>query len=63
MSRLDLVCLSISILGFVLFIYGANFFNAIIGWVGFYLIMGGILVFLIFYIYNELTKKVEVQNP
>jgi hypothetical protein len=25
--------------------------------------IGGILVFLLFYIYNELTKKVKVQNP
>ena len=63
MSRLDLVCLGMVILGFVLFLYGANFFNAVVGWVGVYLIIGGILVFLLFYIYNELTKKVEVQNP
>lgn len=63
MSRLDLACLGIVILGFVLFLYGANFFDVAIGWVGVYLIIGGILVFLLFYIYNELTKKVEVQNP
>jgi hypothetical protein len=63
MSRLDLACLGIIIFGFVLFLYGANFFDAVIGWVGVYLIIGGILVFLLFYIYNELTKKVEVQNP
>jgi len=63
MSRLDLACLGIVILGFVLFLYGANFFDAVIGWVGVYLIIGGILVFLLLYIYNELTKKVEVQNP
>ena len=63
MSRLDLACLGIVVLGFVLFLYGANFFDVVIGWVGVYLIIGGILVFLLFYIYNELTKKVEVQNP
>ena len=63
MTRLDLACLGMVILGFVLFLYGANFFDAVIGWVGVYLIIGGILVFLLFYIYNELTKKVEVQNP
>jgi len=51
------------ILGFVLFLYGANFYDIVIGWVGVYLIIGGILVFLLFYIYNELTKKVKVQNP
>ena len=63
MSRVDLACLGMVILGFVFFLYGANFFDAVIGWVGVYLIIGGILVFLLFYIYNELTKKVEVQNP
>ena len=63
MSRFDLACLGMVILGFVLFLYGANVYDAIIGWVGVYLMIGGILVFLLFYIYNELTKKVEVQNP
>ncbi len=63
MSRIDLACLGMVILGFVLLLYGANFFDAVIGWVGVYLIIGGILVFLLFYIYNELTKKVEVQKP
>ena len=63
MSRVDLVCLGVVVLGFVLFLCGANFFDAVVGWVGVYLIIGGILVFLLFYIYNELTKKVEVQNP
>ena len=63
MSRIDLACLGMVILGFLLFLYGANFYEAVVGWVGVYLIIGGILVFLLFYIYNELTKKVEVQNP
>jgi hypothetical protein len=62
MSRVNLACLGMVTLGFVLFLYGANFYDAVIGWVGVYLIIGGILVFLLFYIYNELTKKVEVQN-
>ena len=63
MSRVNLACLGMVILGFVLFLYGANFYDVVIGWVGVYLIIGGILVFLLFYIYNELTKKVKVQNP
>ncbi len=63
MSRTDLVCLSAVILGFLLFLYGANVFNAVVGWVGVYFFFGGILVFLVLYIYDELTKKEEVQNP
>jgi len=50
-------------LGFVLFLYGANVFNAVFGWIGDYFFFGGILVFLVRYIYGELTKKEEVQNP
>jgi hypothetical protein len=63
MSWTDWACLGIVILGFVLFLYGANFFDAIVGWIGVYLFFGGILVFVVLYIYGELTKKEEVQNP
>jgi uncharacterized membrane protein len=66
MSRINLACLVAVILGFVLFLYGANVYNAIVGWLGVYLLFGGILVFLVFYIYGELTKKEDgqnVQNP
>ena len=63
MSRTDWACLSAVILGFVLFLYGANFFDVIVGWIGVYLFFGGILVFLVLYIYDELTKKEEVQKP
>jgi hypothetical protein len=62
-SRTDLACLGVVILGFVLFLYGANVFNAVVGWVGVYFFFGGILVFLVLYIYGELTEKEEVQNP
>jgi hypothetical protein len=63
MSWTDWACLGIVILGFVLFLYVANFFDAIVGWIGVYLFFGGILVFVVLYIYGELTKKEEVQNP
>jgi divalent metal cation (Fe/Co/Zn/Cd) transporter len=63
MSRTDWVCLGVIILGLVLTFYGANFYDALIGWVGAYLFLGGILAIIVFYIYGELTKKAEVQNP
>ena len=56
-------CLGSVILGLVLVLYGANFYDAVIGWVGVYLFFGGILVFLGLYIYRELTSKEEAQNP
>jgi hypothetical protein len=49
-------------LGFVLFLYGANFYDALVGWVGVYFFFSGILVFLVLYIYGELTKKEGVQS-
>jgi hypothetical protein len=63
MSWTDWACLGIVIFGFVLLLYGANVYDALVGWVGVYLFLGGILAFLVFYIYGELTKKPEVQNP
>jgi membrane-bound ClpP family serine protease len=62
MSRINWAFLVAVILGFVLFLYGANVYNAVVGWVGVYFFFGGILVFLVRYIYGELTKKEEVQN-
>lgn len=63
LSWTDWACLGMAILGFVLFLYGANVYDAIVGWVGVYLFFGGILVFLVLYIYGELTKKTEIQKP
>ena len=63
MSWTDWTFLIIVVLGFVLFLYGANFYDAVVGWVGVFLFFGGIIAFLILYIYGELTKKEEPQNP
>ena len=63
MSRANWACLGIIVSGFVLFLYGANYFDATVGWVGVYLFIIGILGILVLYIYGELTKKANVQNP
>lgn len=63
MSWINWACLGIVILGIILFLYGANYYDAVVGWTGVFLFIAGILVFLIRYIYGELTKKVETQNP
>jgi len=62
MSWTDWPFLGVVILGFVLFLYGANFYNVVVGWAGVLLFFGGIIAFLVLYIYGEL-KKEEVQNP
>jgi multisubunit Na+/H+ antiporter MnhB subunit len=57
MSWTSWACLGIFILGFLLFLYGANVYNAIIGYSGLYLFIGAIVAYLLIYIYKELTKK------
>ena len=57
MSWTDWTLLGLFILGFLLFLYGANTYNAIVGYSGNYLFIGSIAGYLIIYIYKELTKK------
>jgi multisubunit Na+/H+ antiporter MnhB subunit len=57
MSKTDLIVLFVFVLGFVLFLYGAKFYDATVGYAGIYLFIGAIAAYLIIYIYKELTKK------
>jgi len=57
MSYTDWALLGLFIVGFLLFLYGANTYNAIVGYSGIYLFIGSIAAYLILYIYKEITKK------
>jgi hypothetical protein len=64
MSRIDLAFLGVFITGFLLFLYGAKVYNAVVGYAGFYLFLGAITAYLVLYIYKEITKKSPpVQKP
>jgi hypothetical protein len=63
MSWTDWTLLSLFILGFLLFMYGANTYDAIVGYSGVYLFIGSIGAYFVIYIYKELTKKPKYQNP
>jgi hypothetical protein len=65
MSREDWICVAIIILGIILFLVGANIYNAPVGWVGVFLLVGGILALILMYVYNVLKKEVPAapQNP
>ena len=64
MSWKDLVCLSVIILGILLFLYGSNFYNATFGWAGVYLIIGGFFAEIALQVYKTLIKKKELdQKP
>jgi hypothetical protein len=59
----DWTCLGLIILGFFLFLVGANYFNSFVGWTGVFLFVGGILALVVIYVYNTLTKHaVEPQK-
>lgn len=57
MSWIDWSILAVFIAGFLLFLYGANTYNAIVGYGGIYLFIGSIAAYLIIYIYKELSKR------
>ncbi len=57
MSWTDWTLLCSLLVGFLLFLVGANIYNAIVGYSGIYLSIGSIAAYLIIYIYKELTKK------
>ncbi len=63
MSWTDWTILAAFITGFLLFLYGANTYNAIVGYGGVYLFIGSIAAYLILYIYKELKKKEPAQLP
>ncbi len=62
-SWTDWTLLSLFILGFLLFLYGANTYNAIVGYSGIYLFIGSIAAYLVLYIFKEITKKQPAQKP
>ena len=57
MSWTDWTILGAFVAGFVLFLYGANTYNAVVGYTGVYLFIGSIAAYLIIFTYNEATKK------
>jgi membrane-bound ClpP family serine protease len=62
MSRINWALLAIFIAGFLLFLYGANIYNAVVGYAGIYMFVGSIIAYLAVYIYHELTKP-QVPSP
>lgn len=54
-------CLLVVILGLVLFLYGANYYNNIVGWTGVYLFVGGILAYVLLRILLPDTKSTSDQ--
>jgi membrane-bound ClpP family serine protease len=62
-SWVNWLCVALVIMGSVLFLVGANTYNAIVGWAGVYMFIGGILIYLVFYVYAKLKKREIAQKP
>jgi hypothetical protein len=45
------------VIGIVLFLYGANAYDNVVGWIGVALAAAGIVGFLLVYVYEELEKR------
>jgi hypothetical protein len=61
-SWLGLISVVFVITGIGLFLYGANIYNATIGWTGFCLGVAGILLYVVPFFYVQLRKKEPEQT-
>jgi len=57
MSWKDIVCVYIIVIGVVLFLYGSNYYNALAGWTGVYLVIGGFFAEIVLKLYESIRKK------
>jgi membrane-bound ClpP family serine protease len=57
MAWLNWISILLILVGLGMFLYGANFYNATVGWAGFYLGIGGILLCAVTLVYSQLKKE------
>jgi len=53
----EIVCACVIVIGVILFLYGANYYNAMIGWTGFSLIIGGFFAEIVLKVYESVRKR------
>ena len=56
MSLKEIVCVCVIVIGVILFLYGANYYNAAIGWSGFSLVISGFFAGIVLKIYERVKK-------
>ena len=62
MSWMDLICLCMVIVGVVAFLYGANYYDALIGWTGVYLAIAGFLVKIVLMVWESLKGSEKKED-
>lgn len=53
----DVSCLLVFIVGVALFLYGANYYDALTGWIGVALMIGGFFAEIFLKIYEAMRKR------
>ncbi len=62
MSAFKWFLVVVFIIGVVLFLYGANYYDPVVGWVGVAVAAAGLVGFLVLYIYDELGNHNNSQK-
>jgi len=62
MPREDWICIGFMILGALLFLYGANFYDNFVGWTGVFLFAAGFFALIALAVYNALMRKPEAET-
>jgi len=53
----DIVLLGVVVFGTILFLYGANYYNVVVGWTGVGLVFVGFLVEVVLKVYGSFQKN------
>ena len=56
MSYADWMCVVLIVLGLLLFLVGANYYESLIGWLGVFIVIGSVIALIVLYSYNVLSK-------
>jgi membrane-bound ClpP family serine protease len=63
MAWKDLIVLCLIIAGVILFLYGANYYDATVGWAGFFLFVGGLVAEVALRAYEMIAGRRADQKP
>jgi hypothetical protein len=50
------MCVVLIVLGLLLFLVGANYYESLIGWLGVFIVIGSVIALIVMYSYNVLSK-------
>ena len=62
MSAMKWFLVVVAVVGIVLFLYGANYYDAVVGWAGVSLVAASVVGLLALYVLGELEKRKKGQK-